>query len=435
MTSRNNTQVQITYDGDGNKVHETVAGVTTSYLTDTKNPTGYAQVLEEIRLGQVVRAYAYGHDLLSQDQIVGAAFVTHFFGYDGHGNVRFLTDQAGAVTDTYDYDAFGILIHQTGSTPNNYLYAGEQNDPALGLYYNRARYLNTGTGRFWTMDTVSGNKYDPVGLHKYLYAAGNPVHGIDPSGKFTLVEVMSSITVGDLLYAAAAGGTAKSVYHLISPTPFISADAVPGFHKQLASLSNGVYYNIPQGYAPWARATTAQLSGLGLQDDLFESGSFRAQLYTANNAYVLAFRGTQDPGDWYTNIAQGLFGPLFTQYDEATALANQVNEAVGGAALTMTGHSLGGGLASAAALKTNRPAVTFNAAGLNVLTGYGGFSYSSSAVNYSVRGEILTTLQRQTIGWGAFGQQYQINPAQQDVGADAISLHYMEAVLRALGIQ
>src|SRR5690349_3601973 len=27
---------------------------------------------------------------------------------------------------TYDYDAFGNLIHSTGTTPNNYLFAGEQ---------------------------------------------------------------------------------------------------------------------------------------------------------------------------------------------------------------------------------------------------------------------------------------------------------------------
>jgi hypothetical protein len=46
------------------------------------------------------------------------------------------------VTDTYDYDAFGNLIHSTGTTPNNYLFAGEQFDPDLNLYYNRARYLN-----------------------------------------------------------------------------------------------------------------------------------------------------------------------------------------------------------------------------------------------------------------------------------------------------
>jgi hypothetical protein len=40
----------------------------------------------------------------------------------------------------YDYDAFGNLIHQTGSTPNNYLFAGEQFDPDLGMHFLRARY-------------------------------------------------------------------------------------------------------------------------------------------------------------------------------------------------------------------------------------------------------------------------------------------------------
>jgi hypothetical protein len=43
---------------------------------------------------------------------------------------------------TYDYDAFGNLLHSTGSTFNEFLFAGEQFDSDLNLYYNRARYLN-----------------------------------------------------------------------------------------------------------------------------------------------------------------------------------------------------------------------------------------------------------------------------------------------------
>jgi large repetitive protein len=41
------------------------------------------------------------------------------------------------VGDSYDYDAFGNLINQTGSTPKNYLFAAEQFDPALGLSRER----------------------------------------------------------------------------------------------------------------------------------------------------------------------------------------------------------------------------------------------------------------------------------------------------------
>jgi len=116
------------------------------------------------------------------------------YGYDGHGSVRQLTSSTGAVTDGYDYDAFGNLTNSTGSTPNVYLFAGEQYDPALNLYYNRARYLNTTTGRFWSMDTAEGNNRDPLSLHKYLYAEGNPVDHVDPSGH-EIDEVLFAVAV------------------------------------------------------------------------------------------------------------------------------------------------------------------------------------------------------------------------------------------------
>lgn len=56
----------IVYDGDGNRVSETVAGVTTLYLVDTQNPTGYAQVVDELQNGAVVRRYSWGLELISK---------------------------------------------------------------------------------------------------------------------------------------------------------------------------------------------------------------------------------------------------------------------------------------------------------------------------------------------------------------------------------
>ncbi len=174
--------VTVVYDGDGNRVAETVGGVTTNYLVDTQNPTGYAQVVDELVNGTVTRTYAYGLERISENQIISAAWTPSFYGYDGHGSVRQLTNTAGVVTDTYDYDAFGNLINSTGTTPNNYLFAGEQYDPALSLYYNRARYLNTATGRFWSMDEYEGNEQDPISLHKYLYANADPINETDSTG-------------------------------------------------------------------------------------------------------------------------------------------------------------------------------------------------------------------------------------------------------------
>jgi RHS repeat-associated protein len=120
---------------------------------------------------------------------------------DGHGSVRALTDTTGTVTDTYDYDAFGNLLHSTGTTPNNYLFSGEQFDPDLGLYYNRARYLNTSTGRFWSMDTYEGVAKEPASLHKYLYVGTDPINSIDPSGRFGMEDVTAALGVISTLAA------------------------------------------------------------------------------------------------------------------------------------------------------------------------------------------------------------------------------------------
>jgi RHS repeat-associated protein len=197
--------ISIVYDGDGNRVSKTVAGVTTLYLVDDQNPTGYAQVVaEEAASTSPLATYSYGLEQISRYRNYrnsGGVLVseTVYYVHDGHGSVRALTDQTGAVTDTYDYDAFGNLIHQTGTTPNSYLFAGEQFDPDLHLYYNRARYLNVSTGRFSTMDTYQGDAESPLSLHKYLYAGSSPVDRVDPSGNFGLEEAMVAVAVSVVL--------------------------------------------------------------------------------------------------------------------------------------------------------------------------------------------------------------------------------------------
>jgi RHS repeat-associated protein len=107
-------------------------------------------------------------------------------------------------------------------------------------------------------------------------------------------------------------------------------------------------------------------------------------------------------GDWANNLQQGTgITAQGWQYEKAK---RDAQPAVAEARrldyrLTFTGHSLGGGLATAAALHTNQRAVTFNAAGLNRT-----FTNLSNAArlitNYRVRGEILSTLQDSpAYGW------------------------------------
>ena len=80
------------------------------------------------------------------------------------------------------------MLKKTGDTDNDYLYTGEQYNESTGLYYLRARYMSPETGTFTTMDTYAGTLDNPVSLHKYLYANGNPVMYTDPTGNFSLME-------------------------------------------------------------------------------------------------------------------------------------------------------------------------------------------------------------------------------------------------------
>jgi RHS repeat-associated protein len=96
---------------------------------------------------------------------------------------------------------------------NNYLYAGEQYDSNLSEYYLRSRYYDAAIGRFTRNDTFEGFQDNPISLHKYLYANGNPVNGRDPSGfsDTSLAEVNATMVgSGELLTlegASVAGAT------------------------------------------------------------------------------------------------------------------------------------------------------------------------------------------------------------------------------------
>ncbi len=198
LKSMNNGAVTLVYDGDGNRVGKTVNGATTRYLVDDLNPTGFPQVAEELVNGAVQRIYTYGLQRISQTQLLNGAWTSSFYGYDGFGSfgsVRQLTDSTGAVTDTYDFDAWGNAVNQTGSTPNVYRYRGEQYDPDMNLYYLRARYFNPLTGRFLTMAPEAGRIEKPKSLHQYLYAEGDPVNVTDPTGRPNTFEYSEENTL------------------------------------------------------------------------------------------------------------------------------------------------------------------------------------------------------------------------------------------------
>ena len=102
----------------------------------------------------------------------GAAY---YYVPDGQGNIRALTDQSGAVVDSYRYDSFGNQV-STGIVHNPFTYRAREFDATTGLYYNRARFYDPRSGRFISEDPLSR----PA---PYVYADNNPLSLSDPSGK------------------------------------------------------------------------------------------------------------------------------------------------------------------------------------------------------------------------------------------------------------
>ena len=118
----------------------------------------------------------------------------------------------------------------------------------------------------------------------------------------------------------------------------------------------------------------------------------QAVIYTNPNTghTIIGFRGTTTGRDWVANVKQA-FGFRSSQYDQAVAIGNSFVTQYGRNNVMFTGHSLGGGLASAAAYATGANAMTMNAAGLHSRYRNAGFKPSINA--YYSHTDILSLLQ------------------------------------------
>lgn len=218
-------------------------------------------------------------------------------------------------------------------------------------------------------------------------------------------------------------------------------------------------YGRPTGNAVdgFSRLSDDQLRKAGIDPSVLDDTKtgFKARIYGDDEGrIVLAYSGTDEGKDWLVNFGQGL-GFETTHYNQAMALARQAKVAFGDE-VVMTGHSLGGGLAAAAAVATDIPAVTFNAAGVHDKTmariGLDPDAAAQEAENglirrYAVKNEIITELQERTpimrsLMPDAIGHKIELpdpdplsfwqkfNPVKTT--KHAVDMHYIDAVIDAM---
>ncbi|SDQ50255.1 Protein of unknown function [Pseudoxanthomonas sp. CF125] len=175
----------------------------------------------------------------------------------------------------------------------------------------------------------------------------------------------------------------------------------------VADARRGESSSAPVLPGTWQRMDDAAVRAAGIDPSLLHDGKsgFDASLYRdASGAVVVAYAGTDEGKDWRHNFRQGL-GFEDAQYDQAIALARQAKQAFGNN-VVLTGQSLGGGLAAAASMVGEVPAVTFNAAGVHDKTleryGFDADVLKQEAEqglirSYRVKNELLTHLQEDSI--------------------------------------
>ena len=172
------------YDDQGSRRAKGGATGAVSFLVDPEGLTGFSQLLRESSPSGT-NTYVWGDRLLQTFEVGTQRY--HLF--DALGSTRALVAGTGLVTDTFDYDAWGGLLDHSGTSGARHRFAGEETDLESGLSYLRARYYDPRTRTFLTRDPGAGSAAEPLSLHPYLYASGNPVNRTDPSGAETLLEL------------------------------------------------------------------------------------------------------------------------------------------------------------------------------------------------------------------------------------------------------
>lgn len=252
----------------------------------------------------------------------------HYFLRDHLGSNRMVVSSEGAVEQKNQYYPYGgpwgdISTNQ-GFQPDKYNAKELDRVHGLDWYDYGARRYDPAFCQFTQMDPLC-EQYPH--LSPYAYCAGNPVRYVDPDGmRPTWKEAM---TMADDVYK-------PSKKELLGGWTWIDP-------KDMG-------LTLPNGHG-------------------FKSAIYgRKDKNGGYSEYVYATAGTDPTSleDWKQDFKQ-LSGDS-EQYRQSVKTAEQIKFILGDQELTYLGHSLGGGLASANALKTGNPAITFNAAGLSVQT-------------------------------------------------------------------
>jgi RHS repeat-associated protein len=162
------------YDGDGNRVAQTVNGVTTYFVGNYYEVTGSTVTKYYYAGGQRV---AMRTDTIPQNSTLSYLLADHL------NSTSLTLDASGNVLSELRYTAWGEVRYASGNTPTDYTYTGQYaNVDDFGLMFYNARWYDPYLNQFSQPDSIIPNPYNPQDWNRYAYARYNPLVYTDPTG-------------------------------------------------------------------------------------------------------------------------------------------------------------------------------------------------------------------------------------------------------------
>ena len=287
------------YDYQGLRVRKETQDSTLRYVYDDQSV-----LMQTTDGGDTVAKYDYGPDkLLSLTHVTEG---TQFYLFDALGSVVNLTRVDGSIQNRTQYYAWGNIRNEVGESENPFGFTGHEMDEESGLIYMKARFYDPDIGLFLSNDPFEGTVDTPPSLHKYLYAAGNPIIYVDANGNFFIL--------GDI-----ADGLAQLRNNALDAAASLdNTGSARGFNRVAAGFAGvgaGVFgllegavrtVNFAGNLAVEATATVVEAAGGDMGDSFFVKDA-RNQLDQSVAALEQAYDViTEDPGAVGTAIVNSV---------------------------------------------------------------------------------------------------------------------------------
>ncbi len=394
-----------TYNAEDVRIRNLCTEEDTTYTYNTN--CKLSQMLTKTTNGSTTK-YVYGRGLIGEE--TGSTLKTYHF--DCRGSTVAITDVTGNITDTFAYDTYGKQIARTGTSEVIFGYNGRDGvvTDDNGLIYMRARCYAPNMKRFVNADIVAGAISNAITLNRFAYANGNPVSFVDPFGlsagqrnyQARSADYYSrAMRLDEEQMHSVVSSTSKRNYQARSADYYNKAlqldeeqmhPVIAPSALEAAYMARHIYgatknnYRIDLG---------AEFGGWKLQKILIDDNGFKMGVYyktvNGHTGYAIVNAGTTTWNDCVDDVAQP-FG-LSSDMKRSISLSKEFCINYPSAEVTFVGHSKGGAEAAANAVATDRDAIIFNPATVNLAAySLNSRDYTSDMTAYIVEGEILNKI-------------------------------------------